>query len=76
MKPGIWLCGVCGCEGDPEVIAQMAAFDHQYWVLHNIERKGGVIRIMTCPSCNTLTDDLIFETYRERIREGLVPGFH
>lgn len=76
MSRPLYECQVCGQEADPDVVAVMAVHDYQYWVLHHVERRGGVVRILTCPECNTLTEDLIFETYRERIRGGLVPGFH
>ncbi len=71
-----YQCQVCGSEADPEVVAALAASLYEYWVVHHIERKGGVIQVLTCPNCNTLTQDLILASYQERIRHGLVPGFH
>lgn len=71
-----YRCQVCGTEAEPEVVAAMALHHYDYWVMHRIERKGGIIQVLTCPACTTLTEELIFETYRERIREGLIPGFH
>ncbi len=53
----------------------MAAHMHEYWIVHQIERRGGIIQVLTCPDCASLTQDLILESYQQRIRDGLVPGF-
>lgn len=71
-----YVCQVCGKEEAPEVVAALSAHGHEWWVVHRIELAGGVVNVMTCPECSGLTQDLIFQSYRERIRSGLVPGFH
>lgn len=73
----IYQCHVCGKEDDPEVIEALAReFGHHRWTVHRIERRGGIIQVLTCPECASLTQDLIVEAYMERIRHGLVPGYH
>jgi hypothetical protein len=69
-------CQVCGVEGDPKVVAMLALHDRDYWAMHRIELKGGVIEVLTCPDCDVLTPDLILESYMHRIRKGLIPGYH
>ncbi len=75
MRPR-YQCGVCGGEADPEVVALMAIHQYDYWVVHRIELKGGVVQVLVCPNCTTLTQDLILESYKQRIRDGLVEGYH
>lgn len=69
-------CQVCGVLESPEVIEAMVGHGFEYWTVHQIERKGGIIQVLTCPNCNTATQDLILQTYQERIRQGLILGFH
>lgn len=69
-------CQVCGTEGDPQVIEAMSQNEWEFWTLHRIENKGGIVQVLACPNCNTATHSLILESYMERIRLGLVPGFH
>lgn len=73
MKPK-YTCQVCGKEADPEVIAHLPT--DAWWMVHQIHRVGGIVPVMTCPDCSSLTQDLIMQSYVERIRLGLVPGFH
>ncbi len=73
----LYQCHVCGATGDPQVIEAMhREFGNDRWTVHRIERRGGIIQILTCPNCASLTQDLIVEAYMERIRHGLVPGYH
>ena len=69
-------CQVCGTVADRAVIEEMARFGYEYWTVHRIELKGGVVQVLCCPACSTCTQDLILESYKERIREGLFPGYH
>lgn len=71
-----YQCGVCGFEETPELVAQLAQFGFEHWVVHRMELKGGVIQVMTCPNCNSLTQDLILESYKQRLRDGIVRGYH
>lgn len=73
----IYQCHVCGKAEDPLAIEQKAIqFGGERWTVHRIERAGGVIQVLTCPDCASLTQDLILQSYIERIRHGLVPGYH
>jgi len=70
-------CHVCGVEGDLlEIEVRAAQFGEPRWTVHRIERKGGIIQVLTCDDCASLTQDLILQSYMERIRHGLVPGYH
>lgn len=77
-----WQCGVCGETAEAEVVAQMVQFGYDYWIVHRIDlpalqgREAGVVQVLTCPACTTLTQDFILEGYKERIRQGLVDGYH
>jgi hypothetical protein len=70
-----YQCQVCGLEASAELIALMTLHEDDYWYLHRIECKGGIVQVLTCPACNTLSHPLILESYKDRIRLGLIPGF-
>lgn len=76
VKPGNYECQVCGHEAPPEIVSAMAAHEYLFWTVHRIEQKGGIVQVLSCPECALLTEDLILESYKERIRLGLIPGFH
>lgn len=70
-------CQVCGREEFADVVAEMGAYDPDWiWMMHSIELKGGYVRVLTCHECATATQSLILESYKERIRQGLVAGYH
>lgn len=70
------ICQVCGIEEDAEVVHELSFLPEEAWTIHRIEQKGGFVQVLTCPACSDATLNLIFETYKDRIRKGLIGGYH
>jgi len=70
------LCQVCGIQEDAQVVHELSFIPEESWVIHRIEQKGGYVQVLTCPDCANATLNLIFETYKDRIRKGLILGYH
>jgi hypothetical protein len=64
------ICQVCGKD------SRTVAARSEYWTVYNFSRGGAEIKVLACTDCMKLTKTMIFEFYKQRIREGFVKELH